>query len=312
LFLKKIIALLILFGPFAVVAQKTVTKKEIKKSTYANDEIRLAKLTQPIYNEIHATNKLVENKYDLLKKLSDPNAKAKVQQGIDSLLKIDKQLESQAISVQFNFIRNNPSSFFSLDGLTLMLKNNELPIDDTLKSLFLNLNKSIQNSEGGKKFKVILLHKKQSEVGSVAPDFNLKDFNNKEISLSDFRDKKFVLLDFWASWCEPCRDDMPALKNIYKTYCKKGLEIIGISKDDNLLYWKKAIAQDSTQIWRHISAPLKFQEIDSSEVTNKYAVYPIPVKILINKEGVIIGRWLGGGEEIMTDLQNLLNKSLDN
>lgn len=294
-----------------MVAQKPVTKKEIKKSAYAgdDDEIKLAN----IHDEIRSNNKLIQKKYDLLNMLSDSSSKTKVQQGIDSLLKIDEQLKSQATSVQFNFIRNNPSSFLSLDVLTRMLKNNaELPIDDTIKSLFYNLNKNIQNSEGGKKFKLILSNKEKSEVGSVAPDFNLKDINNNEISLSGFRHKKFILLDFWASWCEPCRDDMPFLKNIYKTYSKKGLEIIAISKDDDLSSWKKAIAQDSTQIWKHISAPLKFQEINSSEVTNKYVVYPIPVKVLINKEGVIIGRWMGGGIENLTNLKNLLKKSFDN
>jgi len=324
LFFKKIIVIIFLFAPLMIMAQnakennsskmgKLETKKEIKKNTYADDEIRLSKLTTPIYDEIHSNNELIAKKYNLLNKLSDPTAKIKTQKDIDSLFKINDELESQATSVQFNFIRNNPSSFLSLDRLTLMLKNNaELSINDTIKLLFYNLNKYIQNSASGKKFKLILVNEKKSEVGSIAPDFNLKDINNKEISLSGFQHNKFVLLDFWASWCEPCRDDMPFLKSIFKTYSKKGLEIIGISKDDDLLSWRKAIDKDSTQIWRHISAPLKFQEIDSSEVTNKFAVYPIPVKILINKEGVIIGRWMGGGTEIMANLQKLLNKSFNN
>lgn len=68
---------------------------------------------------------------------------------------------------------------------------------------------------------------------------------------------------------------------------------------------------DSTQIWKHISVPLNIQNKDSSAITNKYFVYGIPVKILINKEGIIIGRWTGGGEENMDELKKLLSKYLD-
>jgi thiol-disulfide isomerase/thioredoxin len=307
LLLKRTFALLVYFCPFVLTAQSS-----IKKHTYADDEIRLAKLTKPVYTEINSNNKLMRKKYDLLNMLSDSSAKNKVQQDIDSLFKIREKLESQLTTVQFDFIRNNPSSFLALDGLTMILsKSEELPLYDTIKSLFNNLNKNIQNSTDGKKFKLMLVNKKKSEEGSLAPDFKVRDIDNKEISLSDFRNKKFVLLDFWASWCEPCRDDMPFLKKIYKVYRRKDLEIIGISKDDNLSLWKKAIIQDSIGIWRHISVPLNIQPIDSSAITNKYFVYAIPVKILINREGIIIGRWTGSGEENIAELKNLLNNVFD-
>jgi thiol-disulfide isomerase/thioredoxin len=289
-----------------------LTNKKVRKNTYADDEIRLAKMTKTVTDKIHSINELMRKKYDLLNKLSDSSVKNKVQQDIDSLFKIDEQLESQLTTVRFYFIRNNRSSFLSLDGLTMILSNSaELPLYDTVKSLFNNLNKNIQNSATGRKFKLMLVNKKNSEVGSVAPDFKVRDIDNKEISLSDFRNKKFVLLDFWASWCKPCREDMPIMKKIYKVYREKDLEIIGISKDDNLSLWKKAIIQDSIGIWRHISVPLNIQSIDSSAITNKYFVYGIPVKILINREGIIIGRWTGSGEENIAELKNILNNVFD-
>ena len=320
---KKIIVLIIFFCPFLLAAQrstknnsaeanKAVTKKKFKKNTYADDEIRFAKLMKPIYDKIDSNNELARKKYDLFNILSDSSAKDKVQQDIDSLSKINEKMVSQLTTVQFNFIRNNPSSFLSLDGLTLILKNSaELPLYDTIESLFNNLNKNIQNSTDGKKFKLLLVNKKKSGVGSLANDFKVRDIDNKEISLSDFRSKKYVLLDFWASWCKPCREDMPSLKRIYKVYREKGLEIIGISKDDDLSSWKKAIQMDTTQNWKHISVPRNIQNKDSSAVTNKYFVYGIPVKILINKEGIIVGRWTGGGEENIAELKKLLNKYLD-
>jgi len=324
--LKKIIVLIFFFCPIMLIAQQPVknssskknaasAQKKNKKNTYAEDEARLAKMMKPVSDKIDSVIKLNSKKYDLLNKLSDSTTKNKVQQDIDRLSKITDHLESQLNTVRFNFIRNNPSSFLSLDALTMMLSNSPgFPLEDidTIKSLFNNLNKNIQNSTTGRKFKLMLVAKEESEVGSVAPDFKANDMYNKEILLSDFRNKKYVLLDFWASWCKPCREDMPFLKNIYKTYKEKGLEIICISKDDDLLSWKKAITQDSIQIWRQISAPLKFQEIATSEVTNKYFVYGIPVKILINKEGLIIGRWYGGGEDNIDKLKKLLNKVFDN
>jgi len=304
--LKKIVALIIFFCPFLLAAQKPT------KNTYADDEIRLAKLTKPIYDEIHSNNEIARKKNDLFNMLSDSSAKNKVQQDIDSLFKIHEKLVSQLTTVQFNFIRNNPASYLSLDGLTMKLKNSaELPLYDTIETLFNNLNKNIQNSTDGKKFKLLLADKEKSGVGSLAPDFKVRDIDDKEISLSAFRNQKYILLDFWASWCKPCREDMPFLKKIYKVYSEKDLEIIGISKDDDLSSWKKAIQIDSTQNWKHVSAPLNIQDKDSSAITNKYFVYGIPVKILINKEGIIIGRWTGGGEENMVELKKLLNKAFD-
>ena len=326
LFLKKTVILIIFFCPTVVAAQKSTknnpsetkrltTESKIKKNTYSEDEIRLAKMMKPVSDKIDSVIKLNSKKYDLLNKLSDSTTKNKMQQDIDRLSNIADNLQSQLNTIRFNFIKNNPSSFLSLDGLTMMLSNSPgFPLEniDTIKSLFNNLNKNIQNSATGRKFKLMLVNHEKSEVGSVAPDFKANDMYNKEILLSDFRNKKYVLLDFWASWCKPCREDMPFLKNIYKTYKGKGLEIIGISKDDDLSSWKKAITQDSIQIWRQISAPLKFQEIATSEVTNKYFVYGIPVKILINKEGLIIGRWFGGGKDNIDSLKKLLNKIFDN
>lgn len=304
--MKKIVALIIFFCPFLLAAQKPT------KNTYADDEIRLAKLTKPIYDEIHSNNEIARKKNDLFNMLSDSSAKNKVQQDIDSLFKIHEKLVSQLTTVQFNFIRNNPASYLSLDGLTMKLKNSaELPLYDTIETLFNNLNKNIQNSTDGKKFKLLLADKEKSGVGSLAPDFKVRDIDDKEISLSAFRNQKYILLDFWASWCKPCREDMPSLKKIYKVYSEKDLEIIGISKDDDLSSWKKAIQIDSTQNWKHVSAPLNIQDKDSSAITNKYFVYGIPVKILINKEGIIIGRWTGGGEENMDELKKLLNKAFD-
>lgn len=317
---KRLILLIILFCPVMLVAQSSAknnsslsgTKKNIKEDTYANDEERLAKMIKPIYNNIDSVKELIVKKNNELLKISGLPAKNIAQQNIDSLNEILAQLFTQSTTVQFDFIRNNPSSFLSLDRLTMMLWNNaELPLYvDTITTLYNHLNKNIQNSVSGRHFKLMLTNLNNSKVGSLAPQFTLNDINNHPISLSSFRNKEYVLLDFWASWCVPCRSDIPRLKVFYKKYHQNGLEIIGISKDDDASLWKKAIAEDKTENWGHILAPYSKQNIDSL-ITNKYSVYTIPVKILINKEGLIIGRWGGSGDENMDELEKLLGKNFD-
>ncbi len=319
---KKLVILIIFFYPILLVAQQStknnskvngvLVKKKIRKNTYSDDEIRLAKMTKPVTDKMNSIYKLARKKNDELVKLSDSSAKNILQQSIDSLNKIAEQLNSQLTTVQFNFIRSNSSSLLSLDRLSMILtRSAELPLYiDTIGSLFNHLNKNIQNSVTGRQLQLLLVNVKKSKVGSLAPDFTVNDINSHPLSLSSYRDKEYVLLDFWASWCIPCRDDIPFLKDIYKRYNEKGLEIIGISKDDNSSLWKNAIVKDSTQIWRHILVQKNKQKNDSS-ITDNYFVYGIPVKVLINREGVIIGRWSGSGEENITELKKLLNKVFD-
>ncbi|GAL82190.1 thiol:disulfide interchange protein [Algibacter lectus] len=88
-------------------------------------------------------------------------------------------------------------------------------------------------------------------VGSTAPNFTLIDVNGKEVSLKDVQ-AKYKLVDFWASWCVPCRASFPHLKELYKTYGKDGFEIVGIGTADSEEKWRKAIEEDKTP-WMHLN-----------------------------------------------------------
>jgi peroxiredoxin len=154
----------------------------------------------------------------------------------------------------------------------------------------------VQNSKKGKSLREGLFHFKNSSVGQQAPDFEVTDVNNQPWALSSFRGKKYVLLDFWASWCIPCRQDYPFLKQAYENYQSKGLEIILISSDKDLMKWRAAIKQDGTDNWKHFS----LQE-NNSFLETSYSVIGIPLKVLIDRDGKIIARWLGGAEEKIND-----------
>ncbi|RYG08102.1 MAG: TlpA family protein disulfide reductase, partial [Chitinophagaceae bacterium] len=125
------------------------------------------------------------------------------------------------------------------------------------------------------------------------------DIGGKPLSLADFKGK-YVLLDFWASWCVPCREGNPHLKKLYAQYKNKGLEIIGVSDDDSKPYaWKAAVAQDQIGMWKHVLRGLKRvgDTYDrTNDISENFGIHTLPTKILIDRNGKIVGRYGGGGE----------------
>lgn len=128
------------------------------------------------------------------------------------------------------------------------------------------------------------------QIGKTAPEFTLPDTAGVEVSLSDFRGK-YVLLDFWASWCPPCRRENPNVVKAYQEYKDKNFTIIGISLDNNKAKWLKAI-QDDHLTWTHVS-DLKYWD---SEIPALYGVRGIPANVLLDPDGVIIAKNITGEE----------------
>jgi len=125
-------------------------------------------------------------------------------------------------------------------------------------------------------------------IGKEAADFTLPDPDGKELSLSSLRGQ-FVLLDFWASWCSPCRRENPTLVQAYKKYHDKGFEILQVSLDKTRDEWLGAISKDGLT-WKHVS-DLKYW---GSAAAKLYGIESIPANVLIDKEGKIIARNLRG------------------
>jgi thiol-disulfide isomerase/thioredoxin len=131
-------------------------------------------------------------------------------------------------------------------------------------------------------------------TGATAIDFTKQDLRGKTIHLADYKGK-YVLLDFWGSWCGPCRAGNPHLKELYTKYKDKGFMIVGIANEkgmtlaDNKTSWKKALKEDGLP-WQQI---LNNEGIEKCDVTNLYNVFAFPTKILLDKDGKIIGRFTG-------------------
>jgi peroxiredoxin len=136
-------------------------------------------------------------------------------------------------------------------------------------------------------------------VGEVAPDFTLNSPEGKPVALSSLRGK-FVLIDFWASWCGPCRMENPNVVRMYDKFKDKGFDIFGVSLDDNEKAWKTAIERDKLK-WLHGSELKKW----NSGVAQAYGVNAIPATFLLDKDGKIIAKNLRG-PALETKLTELL------
>ena len=140
------------------------------------------------------------------------------------------------------------------------------------------------------------------EVGSIAPDIILKNADGKEIKLSSLRGK-YVLIDFWASWCRPCRGESANLVKMYKKYNKSGFEIYSVSLDEKKEDWVGAIKKDGLSAWTHVS-DLQYW---NSAAAKQYKVTSIPYTLLLDKEGKIIAKELRG-EELAKKLSEIFPK----
>ena len=158
----------------------------------------------------------------------------------------------------------------------------------------------VQTSYYGKILDKSIADGKIGTVGSDAIDFVQNDTSGKPVSLSSFRGK-YVLLDFWASWCKPCRLENPNVVRAYNEFKSKNFTVLGVSLDRSREPWLKAIKDDGL-IWTQVS-DLKFW---SNEAAVKYKIEVIPTNFLLDPNGKIIGRDLRG-EELLKTLNSLMN-----
>ena len=177
-------------------------------------------------------------------------------------------------------------------------KQRELP---EVERMYAGLTPRIQQSALGRQVKDIIDSRKVVAVGSLAPDFTLQTPEGNKLSLTDLRGK-YVLLDFWASWCKPCIAEAPNVKNVYKRFHNKGFEVLGVSLDNKRELWTDAIAKHRLD-WLHVSS----LEGWKCPVAKLYSVTGIPATFLLDPEGKIIASKLRG-EELMEMVEKLLNQ----
>jgi len=280
---------------------------EVTGSKTQDEYSQLEKVKQTLYSRRDSISLLMRTYFGRITLASDPQVKLQLENELGILEKLSDDNKTAEMEMDFDFIRQNPSSFIAPSLLYYRLAKKEGILHyETIISLADGLSQEVKQSPSGARLFKRISDFKNSKVGSTAPDFTLKDCNGQILSLTDFREKKYVLIDFWASWCEPCRQDLPFLKDVYGKYKDKGFEIISISRDNNLNSWRKAIADEKIGFWKHISAAE-----NQTKMEDDYLVTAIPVKILINRRGEIIGRWKGSGDENKMQLKKILEETFD-
>ncbi|WET01944.1 TlpA disulfide reductase family protein [Flavobacterium sp. YJ01] len=278
----------------------------ISNLSFAQDEsaiekeiLELHKPTKKIRDSILGLQKGLISKIEIEK---DSIIKNQLILRLDDLENAKDQNDINELKLDFAFAKNHPNSLHSLSLIRIHVgRFIGMNFYDTFVDVFENFTPEIKNSEKGLEMAEKLKYFKQSKVGSKAPEFALKDINNKPISLDEFKGKQYILIDFWASWCGPCREELPYIKELYQKYHGQGFEIISIAKDDKTDLWKKAIEKEKIELWRHI-----FISEDTKSIITDYFVNGIPHKVLIDKNGIIIGKWKGSGENNKHDLQKQL------
>ncbi len=191
------------------------------------------------------------------------------------------------------FIRENPNSIVST---YLLYRNFAYRLEpEQIREYLALLNPSLQESVYGKNLQGYLVTLEKVKIGEKAPDFTLADTEDKPVKLSDHFGK-YILLDFWAAWCGPCRKENPNVVDAYQKYKDKGFDVFGVSLDRTKDAWLKAIEKDNLT-WTHVSDLIYWKSAPAA----LYGVRAIPANFLINPEGIIIAKNLRG-----EDLQNKL------
>jgi thiol-disulfide isomerase/thioredoxin len=178
----------------------------------------------------------------------------------------------------------------------------------TVIRLLNSMSSKIKAMDEWKKLSTRIEGEKETSVGSQYTDFTKKDINGKDFTLSSIRGK-YVLLDFWGSWCGPCRRSHPHLKEVYEKYKSKGLEIIGIAEEKNKnldeceTAWKKAVKEDGLP-WIQV---INNYDKEKDDLVVKYGIQAFPTKILLDKNGKIVFRVvIGNPEKFDEELKKLI------
>lgn len=194
-----------------------------------------------------------------------------------------------------DFIGKHPDSYVGLDMLEMFATAIQPAV---FEPMYNRLSKRMQNTDKAKQWKINLELAKQLDVGKPAIDFTLQSSEGKQISLASYKGS-YVLLDFWASWCGPCRAENPNLVANYGQYKSKNFQILSVSIDEKKESWLKAIAEDQLP-WTQV-----IDSGDANAAAKLYHIESIPQNLLIDPNGVIVGRNLRG-ESLGQKLAELL------
>lgn len=259
-------------------------------TTLSGNSLASAVVTNPVQAEyIELQNSLLP-----VQKAAGPNSLALFYAKNADSIALFKQrsavFEKQYFQVNLNFIRKHPDSYVAFD----LVQSYAVVIEDpeSFEQMFNALSPQFKTSAEGKKIAYNLSMVKKFAIGKPIMDFTQNDVNGKPVSLSSLKGK-YILIDFWASWCGPCRMEYPYIHKAYDKFKNKNFEVIGVSLDDKKSLWENAI-KDNHFNWVEV-CDLKGRQ---NEVAVAYGISAIPQSLLVDPNGIIIAKNLRGDDLI--------------
>ena len=282
--------------PASMWTEPGVMKLALKVDNFSDYTLEGSELNEMV----RAFEKEVQEEYQKIKEIGE-----KVQNGNLSdeekkqAMEDYKVINQQITTKNLEFVKNHTDSYYAASLLFNTQFRGGISSEEARRYLNLLTGKAL-DSPYVRRLRQNLDGEINGSVGRKAPLFSTKDINGELFDLAQLIGKKYVILDFWASWCGPCRKLNPHLKEIYEKYKKEGLVVVCVADNDSSKdTWRKAVHDDGLEQFVHVLRGWRGMEYFfdvEADISLKYGVRSLPTKFLVDKDGVIVGRYGEGGE----------------
>ena len=267
-------------GPIVVTSSDSLPLAKFTGGPLTRDYLRLDAALQPAIKRMKANGAEYQ-------RATEEQRKAPA--FVERMQQENKATEKAMYQQQAAFVKANPASWVSLDALQTM-QFMQVPQYANEGPLYEALSPELKASRPGKFYGEMVQGLKNVQIGAVAPAFTQPTPEGKQVALADYRGR-YVLVDFWASWCKPCRAENPALLKAYNAFKSRNFDVLSVSIDNNRDKWLKATADDQLP-WTQVSD----LHGGDGEVPRLYGIHSIPQNFLLDPQGKILAVNLHGAE----------------